>query len=311
MVGIALLGLSVAPAAAQSFPSAPVKFITQVAAGSGPEPAMRIVIDQLGKRWGQQVVLVNQPGAGGAISARAAASASPDGYTLYMAAGSIFSILPELQPNLPFNVSDFVPIGFVGEIPLAIAASPELPVSSLPALIEYSKKQPGGLSMAVPNCGGIPHLAIELIRSLTQADLTFVYYPGSAQAMSDVISGRVQAVIDGIASPIAKGQLKVLAVTSSSRVPSYASVPTVSENLPGFAATGWFALVAPPGTPASIVSKLSDDLRAVLAQDDIKQRFAALSLSTRSMSPAELDQFVRAERELWRPVVKRVSAAAQ
>src|SRR5205823_9091615 len=130
-------------AQAQNYPTGPVKFITQLAPGGGTDPAMRVVIDGLGRMWGQQTVLVNQPGAGGATAARAAASAAPDGLTLYMAITSTFTVLPLAQPNLSFNVNDFVPIGFVGEVPIAIAVSPALPVNSLPELISYSKQQPG------------------------------------------------------------------------------------------------------------------------------------------------------------------------
>jgi tripartite-type tricarboxylate transporter receptor subunit TctC len=296
-------------AQAQTYPAGPVKFITQLAAGSGTDPAMRIVTDRLGKMWGQQTVLVNQPGAGGAIAARAAAAAAPDGHTLYMAIASTFTVLPLTQPNL--NVNDFVPIGFVGEVPIAVAVSPTLPVNTLPELIASSKRQPGTFNVAIGIRGGITHLTAELFRGRSGADLTPVFYPGSAQAMSDVISGRVPVLIDGLAGPIAAGQLKLLAIAAPARLASRPSVPTVAETVPGFAASGWFVLVAPPGTPASIVKKVSDDLREALAQPDIKERFDALNLSTRSMSPRELDGFIHSEQELWKPVIKQIGLTAQ
>jgi tripartite-type tricarboxylate transporter receptor subunit TctC len=220
-------------ALAQTYPTGPVKFITQLAAGSGTDPAMRIVTDRLGKIWGQQTVLVNQPGAGGAIAARTAATAAPDGHTLFMAIASTFTILPVTQPNLAFNVNDFAPIGFVGEVPIAIAVSPTLPVNSLPELIAHSKGQPGGLDVAVGLRGGITHLASELFRGRSGADLTAVFYPGAAQAMSDVISGRVPVLIDGLAGPLAAGQLKLLAIASPARLASRPGVPTVSETVSG------------------------------------------------------------------------------
>ena len=293
-------------AQAQSYPTGPVKFITQLAPGGGTDPAMRIVIDGLGKLWGQQTILVNQPGASGVTGARAAATAAPDGYTLFMAIASTFTVLPLIQPNLPFNVSDFVPIGFVGEVPIAIAVSPDFPVNSLPELISSSKQQPGGLNVAVGLRGGITHLTAELFRSRSGADLTIVFYPGVAQAMSDVISGRVPVVVDGLAGPIATGKLKLLAIASQARLPSRPDVPTVAETVPGFVASGWFVLVAPPGTPAAIVNKVSQDLRAVLAQPDIKEKLEALSVSTRPMSSPELAAFIRSEEALWRPVVQRI-----
>jgi tripartite-type tricarboxylate transporter receptor subunit TctC len=299
------------PAEAQTYPADPVKFITQLGAGSGTDPAMRIVIDQLGKMWGQQTVLINQAGAGGAIAARAAAAAAPDGHTLYMAIASTFTVLPQLQSNLPFNVNDFVPIGFVGEVPIGIAVSPTFSVNSLPELISFSKRQPGGLSLAAGPRGQIPHLTTELFRSRSGGNFTEIFYPGAAQAMSDVISGRVPVVIDGLAGPVGGGQLKLLAIASPARLESRPGVPTVSETLPGFAASGWFALVAPPGTPAAIVNKVSNDLRAVLALEDVKERLDALSVSTRAMSPQELSDFISNERQLWMPVINRIGVAMQ
>jgi tripartite-type tricarboxylate transporter receptor subunit TctC len=293
-------------AQAESYPTGPVKFITQLAPGGGTDPAMRIVIDGLGKMWGQQTILVNQPGAAGVTGARAAAAAAPDGYTLFMAITSTFTVLPLTQPNLPFNVKDFVPIGFVGEVPIAIAVSPSLPVKSLPELIAYSKQQPGGLNTAIGLRGGITHLTADLFRSRSGADLTLVFYPGGAQAMGDVLSGRVPVLIDGLAGTIAGGQLKLLAVASPSRLPSRPDVPTVAETVPGFVASGWFVLVAPPGTPAAIVNKVSQDLRAVLAQPEIKEKLGVLSVSTRPMSSPELADFLSSEEALWKPVVQRI-----
>jgi tripartite-type tricarboxylate transporter receptor subunit TctC len=270
---------------------------------------MRIVIEQLGKRWGQQTLLINQPGANGALAARAVHSASPDGRTLYMAIASTFTVLPQIQVNA-FNVNDFVPIGFVGEVPMAIAVAPTLPTNSLVELLSYAKRQPGALNVALTR-GGIPHMAAELLRSRSSADLTYVFYPGSAQAMSDVVGGRVPVMIDGLAGPLAGGQLKVLAVASAARVATRPELPTVAETLPGFAATGWFALVAPPGTPAAIIKKISEDLDAVLARNDVKQKLGALSVSTRPMSPQSLTDFIRSERDLWKTIVQQIGLATQ
>jgi tripartite-type tricarboxylate transporter receptor subunit TctC len=314
-IGLVYLFAAFTPAGlsahAQSYPAGPVRFITQLAAGGGTDPAMRVVIDHLGKMWGQQTTLVNQPGAGGAIAVRAAAAAAPDGYTLYMAIASTFLSLPEIQPNLDSTINDFVPIGFVGEVPMAIAVSRTLPVNTLPELIAYSRTQQGGLSMAIPNRGGMPHLAAELFRERSGAELTYVFYPGSAQAMSDVISGRVPTIIEGLAGPLAGGQVKLLAVASPARLASRPDLPTVSESLPGFVATGWFALVAPLGTPSAIVQKVSDDLRETLGRADVKQKFGELSLSTRPMTSQELGDFIQSERRLWKPVIKQIGAAMQ
>jgi tripartite-type tricarboxylate transporter receptor subunit TctC len=299
------------PAQAQTYPVGPVKFITQLGAGSGTDPAMRIVIDQLGKMWGQQTVLINQPGAGGALAARAAHSAAPDGHTLYMAIASTFTVLPELQPDLPFSVNDFVPVGFVGEVPIAIAASPALPVNSLSELIALSKRQLGGLNVAVGTRGGVTHLTTQLFRNRSGVDLTYVFYPGSSQAMGDVISGRVSVIVDGLAGPITGGQLKLLAIASPERVASRPDIPTVAETVPGFVATGWFVLVAPPGTPAAIVRKVSEDLNAVLSRAEVRQKLDALSISTRTMSSQGVSEFIKSEHQLWKPVIQQLGLATQ
>src|SRR5260370_4983243 len=184
LLWLATTACSGSPAQAESYPAGPVRFITQLTAGSGTDPAMRIVIDHLGKMWRQQTVLINQPGAGGAIAARAAATATPDGQTLYMAVASTFTVLPEVQINLPFNVNDFVPIGFVVEVPIGFAASPLFSLHSLPNLISFSKRQVGGLSIAAGPRGQLPHLATELFRSRSVGDFTEGFYAGAAHAMS-------------------------------------------------------------------------------------------------------------------------------
>jgi tripartite-type tricarboxylate transporter receptor subunit TctC len=157
--------------------------------------------------------------------------------------------------------------------------------------------------------GGATHLATELLRLRSGADLTVVFYPGAAQALGDVISGRVAALIDG--SAITAAQLKLLATTGTTRLASRPEIATVSETLPGFAASGWFVMVAPPGTPASIATKVSEDLRAALAQPDVKEKLAALAISSRSMSPSELADFIRSEQQLWAPVIKQIGLASQ
>jgi tripartite-type tricarboxylate transporter receptor subunit TctC len=309
-LGLCLLAASFSTEApAQGYPSAPVKFITPMTAGGGTDPAMRIIINELGRMWGQQTILVNQPGAGGAIAARAAAAATPDGSTLFLPIASTFTALPATQPNLPFKVDDFVPIGFAGEVPFGIAVSPGLAVSSLSELVALSKRQPGGLNVAVALRGGATHLATELLRLRSGADLTVVFYPGAAQALGDVISGRVAALIDG--SAITAAQLKLLATTGTTRLASRPEIATVSETLPGFAASGWFVMVAPPGTPASIATKVSEDLRAALTQPDVKEKLAALAISSRSMSPSGLADFIRSEQQLWAPVIKQIGLGSQ
>ena len=303
---VATVAAAGSAAQSQVYPAAPVKIVTQIGAGNGPDVALRIVAEHLGKLWGQQVVVINQPGAGGLFAARTAIAAPPDGYTLLMAGASAFVGLSELQPDLPFRMNDFVPVGFLGEAPMVIAASPALSVGSLPELLALSKKQPGGLTVATPVRGDLPHLALELFRDRAAVDLTPVHYQTMAQAMTDVVSGRVAASMDGLGGPSARGQLNLLAIASRVRLPWRPNVPTVAETVPGFVATGWQVIVAPPGTPGPIVQKLHDDLRTILARADVNQKFQDLGTSTRQMSGPELSEFIRAEQELWKPVIRRL-----
>jgi tripartite-type tricarboxylate transporter receptor subunit TctC len=299
-----------APTFAQTYLTAPVRIITQVGAGNGPDVALRIVAEHLARMWGQQVVVVNQPGAGGLFAARAAIAAQPDGHTLILAGASAYVGLSELQRNLPFRMTDFVPIGLLGEVPMVVAASPTLAVSSLAELIALSNRQPGGLAVATSARGDFPHLAAELFRSRAEADLTPIHYQNMPAAMADVISGRVAASIEGFGGPSAR-TLKLLAISSHARLPWRPEVPTVAETVPGFVATGWQVVAAPPGTPATMVKKLSDDMYAVLARPDVQRRFQDLGTSTRPMSVPDLSDFIRSEQELWGPVARRVGLATQ
>jgi tripartite-type tricarboxylate transporter receptor subunit TctC len=294
-----------AHAQAETYPSGPVKFITPIAAGSGTDPAMRIVVEQLGQLWGQQLVLVNQPGAGGALAARAALAAAPDGRTLHMAIASVFTLLSHTQPANAVDVDAFVPIAFIGEVPMAIAVSKDQPVATLADLVALSKRSPDGLSLATTR-GGIPHATAELLRIRSGAKFTYVFYPGSAPAMSDVLGGRVPAIVDGLAGPVGTGQLKMLAVAAAQRVKTHPDTPTVAESYPGVIGTGWFALVAPPGTPGDIVKKINTDIGTVLSKPDVRQKLDAMTVTTRLMSPSELTAFIHAERELWKPIAQGI-----
>jgi tripartite-type tricarboxylate transporter receptor subunit TctC len=313
-IGVAaatILALSALTARAQvdTFPAGAVKIVTQQGPGGATIGAMRLVADRLEKRWGRPVPFVTQPGAGGAIAAKTVADAAPDGHTLFMALASAFVVLPETQKSLPFDISQFTPIGFVGEVPMGIAVAPGLPVNSLPELIALSKQRPEGLNVAAAFRGSLPDLTTELFRARSGAAITAIHYPGSAQAMTDIMSGRVPALIEGLGGPLGSGQVKLLAIASPQRLPSHPQIPAVAETLPGFAASGWFVLVAPPHTSAALANKINADLRAVLAEPDVAEKFTELNTTTRDYSPEQAADFIRAEQRLWTPVVRRLKLA--
>jgi tripartite-type tricarboxylate transporter receptor subunit TctC len=311
-----LLSLTVTPAApAADYPAKPVKIITQAAAASGPDVIARIVADKLSARFGQQVLVVNHPGAGGLIAARAAAEVEPDGYTLYMPSGSALMVLPVMHPDLPFSFGrDFVPIGMIGQQPMLITASPQLGVSSLAELIALAKRKPGAILYAGNTPGTVPSLTGDMLKQHADIDMTFVPYPGVAAALKDLIGGRISVVIEspaGLAGAIQSGSVKLLAVASARRMAQFPDVSTVAETLPGFEATGWFALLARAGTPEGVVEKISRDLHAVLTDGDLKTKFAKLGTDPTPMSPAELHTFIAREQKAWLPVIRQAGLKAE
>jgi tripartite-type tricarboxylate transporter receptor subunit TctC len=310
-----LLACTFAQAFAQSdtYPDKPIRIITHSAAGGAPDVMLRIVGDRLGALLGQQIVVLNQPGAGGAVAARAAAGAVPDGYTLYMPAASAFVTLAGLQPNLPLEVPrDFIPIGFIGEQPMFFTVTPEIGVSSLQEFIALAKKQPGKLSYAATGRGTMTHLTGELLKSRAGIDVLAVPYTGGApQALNDALGGRLSMVIEGLSAlsgTIQGGSMKAIAVGSPERLPDFPNLPAAAEILPGFNARGWAALVAPVGTPDAIVNKVSDALSKVVGETDVQKKLAVTGSYVRPMSPAKVMAFIQADQQMWKPILERIAA---
>lgn len=309
------LAINGTTAHAQTYPERPVKLVTQGAAGSGPDVIGRIVTDHLSRLWRQQIVIINQPGAGGSAAARMAAAAAPDGYTLYMAATSTFLIMPEIFPNLPIDLErDFVRIGLMGEQPMAFGAAPALGVTSLPQLIALSKAKPGALLYAANSRGTFPHLTAERLRKETGADLTFIPYPGAAAGLQDLMGGRISLIVESIGALSGAMQghaIDVLAVASSKRLPNFPDLPAASETVPGFEAMGWFALLAPAGTPDPIIRQVNRDLLTVLNLPELRKSFEDLGTFVRPMSPEQTTLFIRGEQQLWRPIVRSLNLTPQ
>ena len=305
--------LGEAAAQADAYPSKPIRIITHSAAGGAPDVMLRIVGDRLGALIGQQIVVLNQPGAGGAVAARAGAAAAPDGYTLYMPAASAFVTLAGLQPNLPLEVPrDFTPIGFIGEQPMFLTVTPQLGVASLKDFIALAKQQPGKLSYAATGRGTMTHLTGELLKSRAGIDVLAVPYTGGApQALNDALGGRLSMVIEGLAAlsgSIQGGTMKAIAVGAPERLKDFPDLPAAAEVLPGFNARGWAALVAPVGTPAPIVDKVSEALRKVVGEPEVQQKLAVTGSYARPMTPAQVMAFIQADQQMWKPILERIAA---
>ena len=308
-----MLGSGVAHAQDGKYPTKPVTIISDAAAGSAPDVAVRLVADGLTKLWGEQVIVLNRPGANGSIAARAASEAVADGYTLFMPSLSTFVALPTVAPNLPVKVPrDFLPIGFAADQPMFITVSPSVDAKALPQFIELAKKEPGKYSVAVSGVGRLTHLTSELLQSRAGIELVSVpYTKGMANAIADAASGRVSLIIENFSAVIGGvrgGQIKLLAVASAQRLPDFPDVPTVAETFPGFIASGWQVLLAPLGTPAPIIAKVSADLRQIVTDPEFAKKTAPLGAYPRAMTPEEAQAFVAKQQETWLPIVQKITA---
>jgi tripartite-type tricarboxylate transporter receptor subunit TctC len=258
--------------------------------------------------------VINQPGAGGAIAAHAAASAAPDGYTMFMPAFSAFVALPGTADNLPIELPrDFVPVGSLGGAPMFITAATWLNVKTLPEFIALAKQKPGELAYGTNGAGRLTNLTGELLQNQAGIKLLMVPYSGgTAQVLTDMMGKRIALALDsysGVAGAIQAGNARPLAVTSDKRVALFPDLPTAAETLPGFEANGWQILVAPVGTPDAVVQKANADLKKALADPDVQDRLAKLGRTDTPMSPAETLAFVQSEQHKWAPIVQQIGGA--
>jgi tripartite-type tricarboxylate transporter receptor subunit TctC len=311
---LAFVALGSLSAQAQSWPSKPVKVIMATAAGSAPDVIARIVTDRLSQMWGQHVLILNRPGAGGLIAMQALASAERDGHTLYLPSSSSLVVLPVTNSNLPINIErDLVPIGLVGEQPFMIVASNALGVSTVPEFIALAKSKPKELTYAANFRGSLPNMTAEWFSDRAGISLQFVPYPGAPQGLQDVLGGRISAMVEGLAAfvgPMASNQIKALGITSPKRLPNYPNLPTVAETVPGFDSRGWFVFMGFAGTPDDIVRKINTDVRSVLDVPEVRQRFETLATYIRHLTPEETGKFIRDEQAAWQPVVKKVGVTS-
>lgn len=300
------------PAHAQEYPTKPVTFITPAAAGNSPDVATRVVADRLTQIWKQQIVVLNRPGAGGLIAAQAAAAVEKDGYSLYVAQASTFTVLPiEQEGKLPVNFQTaFAPIGMVGEQPIALSVNKDVPAGNVAELIALANKTPDGMLFGATNRGGQSHLTGELFRERAKANISFVHAAGASVSLNDVIAGRIPIMFEGLAGlapGIQGGGVKLLGVAARQRLPNLPNLPTINETVPGVVSSGWIVLMAPAGTPEFIIQKVNADLRKVVAMPEVIERFQVLGTYTRDLTPEQTGEFIRSEERLWWPIVRQVN----
>jgi len=291
---------------AQAYPTRPVRIVVGFAAGGGTDIAARLIAQWLSERLGQPFTIENRPGAAANIATEVVVRAPPDGYTLLLiGANNAINATFYEKPNFNF-IRDIAPVAGNIASPLVAEVNPAVPVNTIPELIAYAKANPGKLNMASAGIGNSTHVAGELFKMMTGINLSHVPYRGSAPALTDLLGGQVQVMFDLVASsiaPIKAGKLRALAVTTKTRLDVLPDVPTVSEFVPGYEATGVGGFGAPRGTPAEIIDKLNREINAALADPNVKARLAELGQIVTTGSPADYGRFVVAETEQWGKVV--------
>jgi len=297
-----------APASAQSYPDRPIKLVAASAAGSTPDVLARVIADGLSPRLGQPVVVDNRPGAGQSIAIKIVGGAEPDGYTLLLGNTGSLAINPALYPRLDFSVNRaLVPVALVATTPNLLVINQALPAKTAGELVAYAKAHPGKLSFGA-SLGTPPHLLGEYFRARTMTDIVYVPYKGGSQAVPDLLSGRVQIGADAPAlmmPHIRAGKVRPLVVTSVSRLPELPDVPTLSEvGIDGYPPQTWMGVVAPPGTPAAIVSQLNAMINDVVRSEDMQARLARLGFAAYSGLPQEFSALIAEDATKWAAVVK-------
>lgn len=311
----AALALGAAPAAiAQAYPSKPIRILVGFAPGGAMDIVARTLAPKISASVGQPVIVDNKPGAASNIAIRALVDSPPDGYTVMLVANGL-TANPALYNPPPFDPErDLVPVGLVARLPVVIAASSASEITSLAKLIEAGKARPGAVLYGSPGAGSTPHLAVELFARAAGITLQHVPYKGGKPAITDVLGGQLPLVAVNaveVLPHVQAGKLRVLAALSAERVSTLPGAPTIAESgFPGFEASVWHAVIAPRGTPAAIVERLSAEVRKALAAPDVKERLAGLGAEVSPTGPAELGALIRVERERYGKLIREANIKA-
>src|SRR5688572_19892300 len=294
-------------ALAQDYPNRPVRMLVGYPPGGGMDAIARVLAAKLSGSLGQQLVVENRPGASGGVAAEALAASAADGYVLMVAESGTLA-LPAVNPKVSFDpVKQFAPVGGICMLPMAFVVNPGFPAQSTRELIATLKANPGKYSYASPGVGSLQHLAFELFKRSAGVDAVHIPYKGATTMMPDIMNGQVPiGVISALAAigPSKAGRIRTLAVTSPQRLPTMPDWPTMAETLPGFSAAPNVFLVAPAGTPQSVVEKLSNAIRAALALPDIQENFAKQGATPTPSNPEQLGAQIAEEVKRWAAVVK-------
>jgi len=292
---------------AQTYPTRPVRLVVGYAAGGGTDIAARLIGQWLSERLGQQFVIENRPGAATNIATEAVVRASPDGYTLLLAA-SANAINATLYDKLNFNfLTDIVPVAGIMRVPLVMVVNPSFPAKTVLEFIAYAKANPRKFNMASSGVGGPDHMSGELFKMMTGIDMTHVPYRGLAPALTDLLGGQVDVIFSSFPAAIEyikSDKLRALAVTTATPFEGAPSIPTICDVVAGYETTQWYGLGAPKDTPSAIVDRLNKEINAALADPKVKARLFDLGGTPLLGSPADFGKIISADTEKWGKVVK-------
>ena len=293
---------------AQNYPARPVRIIVPFAPGGATDIVTRIVGQKLTEVWGQTIVVDNRAGAGGNVGAELAAKATADGYTLFMPSGSVVTANKHMYRKLNWNPDkDFVAITNCASGPQIVAVNPGFAAKSIKELIALAKAKPGAINFGSAGIGTQTHLAAENFAYSAGINVLHVPYKGEGPALVDLVAGQINFLTPNLSAAIGfvkQGKLRALGVTSRQRSAQVPDVPAVAETLPGFENLGWFGLVAPTGTPKTVITKVHRDVVAVLKSPDVRKRFEDLGMAPVGNTPAEFAKAIQAESGHWARVIK-------
>lgn len=304
------------PAAAQTWPTKPIRLIVPYPPGGTTDLLGRGIGQKLSASLGQQVVVENRPGAGGSIGAGLVAKSNSDGYTLLLGTIATHAINPNLYPDNPYDpLTDFAPVVLVATMPNLLVVNPSVPAKSVRELIALARSKPGELAFASAGSGTTQHLSGEIFKKMAGIDMLHIPYKGNAPAVTDLVGGQVQVMFDNIPislQQVRAGKLRALAVTGPKRSGVLPDVPTIAEAaLPGYSVTSWFALFAPAGTPAAIVTRLNKETNKALADKVLRQQLVNQGIEPSSGTPGQLAAHIRAELTRWKKIVAESGARVE
>jgi tripartite-type tricarboxylate transporter receptor subunit TctC len=304
---LAAAALAVPAAHAQGYPNRPIRLVVPFPAGGATDIFARAVSQKLGERLGQTIVVDNKPGAGGAIGSDQAAKAAPDGYTLLLATTSTHSIGPLLGTKLPYDaVHDFTPIAHVGDAPSIMLVPNSAPAKTVKEWVDYARKNPGKLNYASSGNGTVVHLTAEYFKAQANLFLVHIPYKGTALAIPDLVSGKVDVLFDSLPSGlphVKEGRLRALGITSLKRSPLLPNLPPVSDTIPGFESVTWFGVYGPKGLPADITTRVNAALNQALQDPEVKDRLARLGIEPVGGTPQQFAAMLEKDRAKWKKII--------